>query len=79
MIATYYAIYKFNETSQKKGEIVLEGIVRDPKDTICPGQEAPGYGLPNEYELHKFKVEGYKIEISTFNITRKQVVESILY
>ena len=70
MIATYYAIVEFNKSSQKRGEIVLEGIVRDSEDTIYPQQETGIDELPYECELHHFKANGYIIETCNFVITR---------
>ena len=70
MIATYYAIIEFNESSQRKGEIVLEGIVRNSEDTIYPQQETGIEELPYECELHHFKANGYIIETCNFIITR---------
>jgi len=66
MTATYYAIYEFNETSQTRGEIVEEGILGENDNTICPGQTTGIKELPFEIELHHFKAEGYRIEISKF-------------
>ena len=70
MIATYYAIYEFNQLSQTKGEIVDEGIIRDTEDTIYPQQNTGIEALPYECEAHKFKAEGYEIEVCSFSITR---------
>lgn len=73
MIATYYAIVEFNEISQRKGEIVLEGIVRDSEDIIYPQQETGIEELPYECELHHFKAKGYVIETCNFVLTREEV------
>jgi hypothetical protein len=70
MTATYYAIVEFNKSSQKKGEIVLEGIVRNSEDTIYPQQETGIEDLPYECELHHFESKGYIIETCNFVITR---------
>jgi len=59
MTATYYAIVEFNESSQRRGEIVLEGIVRNSEDTIHPQQETGISDLPYECELQRFKAKGY--------------------
>ena len=70
MIATYYAIVEFNESSQKRGEIVLEGIVRNSEDIIYPQQETGIEELPHECELHHFEADNYIIETCNFVITR---------
>ncbi len=76
MVATYYAIVEFNEPSQMRGEIVLEGIVKDSEDTIYPRQETGIKELPFECELHKFKAEGYIIEYCNFVMTREMVKQN---
>lgn len=76
MQATYYAIVEFNQQSQTKGEIVLEGIVRNSEDTIYPSQETGIVDLPYECELHHFKAEGYIIETCNFIITRDIVKQN---
>jgi|GEM_PF-5872658 len=79
MTATYYAIYEFNELTQKRGEIVLDGIVSDSESTICPRQETGIEHLPFECELHKFWSDKdylgntYRIETCNFTITREVV------
>ena len=70
MTATYYAIYEFNEASQRRGEIVDEGILGNSEDTIYPGQTTGIKELPSEIELHHFKANGYRIETCNFVITR---------
>ncbi len=70
MIATYYAIYEFNESSQVRGDIVDEGILSNSETTICPAQTTGISELPNETELHHFKANGYRIEYCSFIITR---------
>lgn len=73
MIATYYAIYEFNEVSLNRGEIILDGIIRNSEDIIYPSQETGINELPSECEAHHFKCDGYKIEICDFTITREFV------
>lgn len=70
MNAAYYAIYEYNESSQRKGDIVDEGIIRDSEDTIYPQQNTGITDLPYECEAHHFKAEGYRIETCNFVITR---------
>lgn len=71
MEATYYAI---KETSTE--DIVLEGIIKNSEDTIYPQQETGIEKLPYECEVHHFKVDGYKIEICDFIITREFVKQN---
>lgn len=73
MIATYYAIFEFNESSQRRGDIVDEGILSHNEDVIYPGQTTGIKELPSECELHHFKAEGYRIETCNFSITRNTV------
>lgn len=70
MIAVYYAIYEYDETSQTRGEIVNEGIIRDSEDTIYPQQNTGIEELPYECEAHHFRAAGFKIETCSFVITR---------
>lgn len=70
MIAAYYAIYEYNETSQRRGEIVDEGIIRDSEDTIYPQQNTGIKELPYECEVHHFKAIGYRVETCNFVVTR---------
>lgn len=76
MIAIYYAIYEYNESSQRRGEIVEEGIVSNSEETICPRQTTGIEELPFECELHHFKANGYRIEICNFTITREFVIKN---
>ena len=70
MKATYYAIYEYNETSQRRGEIVDDGIIRDSEDNIYPQQNTGIKELPYECEAHHFRANGYRIETFDFSITR---------
>ena len=74
MLATYYAIYEYDERTQERGNIVLHGIVRHTEDTICPQQETGIEALPHECELHKFEADGYRIEKCNFVISRDYVI-----
>lgn len=75
MKATYYRIKEYNRSTQKEGNIVLEGIIRDSEDTIYPGQEfIPEDGemeLPYECEAHHFKHPNYILEMWEIEISRE--------
>lgn len=69
MNAYYYRIVEYNSLTCQKGNIVLEGIIRNSEDTIYPSQETGIEELSYECEAHHFKhqdyiLEGWNIEIS---------------
>lgn len=56
MIAYYYCIFE-----DKTSNTILEGIIKDPEDTIYPQQETGIKELPYECEAHHFQAKGYSI------------------
>ena len=71
MKAYYYRIFDINSPIVT----IIEGIVNDFEDTICPGQECYGsnYDLPSECELNHFRSKNAGIEIKEFYISRKEL------
>lgn len=68
MNAIAFKIVKFNEASQREGEIIMTGIVRDVYDNIYPQTETGIDEMPYEVELRHFKVNGYKLTYFKFDI-----------
>lgn len=68
MKAYYYCI-----VNKKDNKIVLEGIIKDAEDTICPQQETDIEELPFECEAHHFKSENYNLLGFYFNIPREEI------
>lgn len=77
MKAYYYKIVEFNESFQREGDIVEEGIIKDSEDTIYPAQTTGIEELPFECEAHHFKCDGYKLEGFYFNISRGEIYQRI--
>ena len=69
MEALAFKIVEFSEASQREGEIVVIGIVKDVYDTIYPQTETGIAEMPYEVELRHFKVNGYKLIYFQFDIT----------
>lgn len=75
MEAYYYKIIEFNEASQREGEIVADGIVRDVYDCIYPKTNTGIDKLPYEVEVRHFKVDGYKLIGFNIDIPREIVAQ----
>ena len=71
MNAIAFKIVEFNEDSQKEGEEIMSGIVRDVYDNIYPQSETGIKELPYEIELRRFKEKGYKLTYFEFDISFK--------
>ena len=71
MNAIAFKIVKFNEDSQKEGEEIMSGIVRDVYDNIYPQTETGIKELPYEIEIRHFKEKGYKLTYFEFDISFK--------
>ena len=69
MNAIAYKIVEFNETSQKEGETIMSGIVRDVYDNIYPKTETGIKEMPYEIELRHFNVSGFKKIYFEFEIS----------
>ena len=69
MNAIAFKIVQFNECSQKEGEEIMSGIVRDVYDNIYPQTETGITEMPYEIELRHFKEKGYKITYFEFNLS----------
>lgn len=69
MNAIAFKIVEFNEASQREGEIVMTGIVRDVYDNIYPQTETGIDEMPYEVEIRHFKVNGYKLTYFEFDIS----------
>lgn len=78
MRAYYYKIVEFSNFSQKEGNIVEEGIIRDAEDTVYPRQNTGIKELPYECEAHHFRADGYKLEGFYFDITRQEIYQNRL-
>lgn len=68
MKAYYYEIVEFNEVSQRKGDIISNGIITDSEATIYPAQNTGNNELPYECEAHHFRVKGYRLNGFYFDI-----------
>ena len=71
MNAIAFKIVEFNEDSQKEGEEIMSGIVRDVYDNIYPQTETGIKELPYEIEIRHFKEKGYKLTYFEFDISFK--------
>ena len=69
MDAIAFKIVEFNEASQREGEIVMTGIVRDVYDNIYPQTETGIDEMPYEVEIRHFEVSGYKLTYFKFDIS----------
>lgn len=69
MNAIAFKIVEFNEASQREGETIMTGIVRDVYDNIYPKTETGINEMPYEVEIRHFKVSGYKLTYFEFNIS----------
>jgi len=76
MYLIYYAIYEYCNLTEKKGCLVLDGIVNESEATICPSQESGDVNLPHECELHKFpKLPNYVLETTEINIPVSELLK----
>ena len=75
MEALAFKIVEFSEASQKEGEIVMAGIVKDVYDTIYPLTDTGIAEMPHETGLRHFRVKGYKLIYFEFDISYDQCIE----